>query len=435
MPERLSIFGNKLRWSICGLLFFATTVNYVDRQVLGILKPVLEKELGWKDTDYGWVIFTFQLAYALMMPFAGRAMDWLGTRTGYAIAVAVWSVASMCHSLASTPMQFAIARFGLGIGESSNFPAAVKTVADWFPKGERAFATGIFNSGSNIGAIVAPLLVPFVAAHFGWRSSFLFTGGLDLIWLALWLSFYRRPSEHKLLTKEERDLIEADHATEPKTKLAYAELLTKRAAWAYLFGKFMTDPVWWFYLFWVPGFLHDKYGLDLTHLGPPLIVIYVVADIGSIGGGWLSKGLVGRGMQPGAARKTAMLICALGVTPVSLIMFTGGNLWLTVALISLAAAAHQGWSANLFTVPSDTFPRQAVGSVVGLGGMGGSVGGMLIAPAIGIWLDYTHKSYGPLFIWAGSAYLIALLVIHLLVPKLEQVSIPVEGEKPGRAAE
>ncbi|MES1260446.1 MAG: MFS transporter [Acidobacteriota bacterium] len=418
--ERLSIFGTKLRWSICGLLFFATTVNYVDRQVLGILKPVLEKELGWKDTDYGWVVFTFQLAYALMMPFAGRAMDWLGTRIGYALAVAVWSAASMCHSLASTPLQFAGARFALGLGESANFPAALKTVADWFPKGERALATGIFNSGSNIGAVVAPLMVPVVAAHFGWRSSFLFTGGLDVIWLVLWLSFYRRPSEHRLLTAEERRLIEADHATEPAVKLRYSQILRKRAAWAFLFGKFLTDPVWWFYLFWLPGFLHDQYGLDLTHLGLPLIVVYVVADIGSIGGGWLSKGLIARGHSPGSARKLAMLICAIAVTPVSLIMFTGGRLWLTVGLISLATAAHQGWSANLFTIPSDTFSRQGVGSVVGLGGMGGAVGGMLVAPAIGMWLDYSHKSYGPLFLAAGMVYLVALLVIHLLVPKLQQ---------------
>jgi ACS family hexuronate transporter-like MFS transporter len=421
--ERLSIFGTRLRWSICGLLFFATTVNYVDRQVLGILKPTLEKELGWNDADYGWIVFTFQLAYALMMPIAGRAMDWLGTRLGYALAVAVWSAASMCHSLASTPLQFAAARFGLGLGESANFPAALKTVADWFPKEERAFATGIFNSGSNIGAVVAPLMVPVVAAHFGWRSSFLFTGGLDVVWLILWLSFYRKPSEHKLLSGEERNLIEAGHSDEPTVKTPYAQLLTKRASWAYLFGKFMTDPVWWFYLYWMPGFLHDKYGLDLTHLGPPLIVIYVLADIGSIGGGWLSKGLIGRGFEPGAARKTAMLICALAVTPVSLIMFTGGNLWLTVGLISLAAAAHQGWSANIMTIPSDAFPRRAVGSVVGLGGMGGAFGGMLVAPAVGLWLDYSHKSYGPLFVGAGTAYLIALLVIHLLVPKLKQVDI------------
>lgn len=421
--ERLSIFGTKLRWSICGLLFFATTVNYVDRQVLGILKPVLEKELGWNEADYGWIVFTFQLAYALMMPFAGRAMDWLGTRLGYALAVAVWSAASMLHSLASTPFQFSAARFALGLGESSNFPAALKTIADWFPKEERAFATGVFNSGSNIGAVVAPLMVPFVAAHFGWRSSFLFTGGLDVIWLVLWLSFYRPPNQHKLLTREERALIEAGRDSEPKVKIRYSQLLTKRPAWAYLFGKFLTDPVWWFYLYWVPGFLHDKYGLDLTHLGPPLIVIYVLADIGSIGGGWLSKGFLARGMEAGVARKLAMLICAIAVTPVSLIMFTGGNLWLTVGLISLAAAAHQGWSANLFTIPSDTFPRQTVGSVVGLGGMGGSIGGMLVAPAIGLWLDYSHKSYGPLFIAAGAAYLIALLVIHLLVPRLKQVEI------------
>jgi ACS family hexuronate transporter-like MFS transporter len=423
VTERKSIFGTNLRWSICGLLFFATTVNYVDRQVLGILKPVLEKDLHWNESDYGWVVFTFQLAYALMMPLAGRAMDWLGTRVGYAIAVAVWSAASMLHSLASTPFQFAMARFALGLGEASNFPAAIKTVADWFPKRERSFATGIFNSGSNIGAIVAPLAVPIVAAHFGWRASFIFTGSLDVVWLIAWLSFYRKPSEHKLLTEKERRLIESDSEGETKAQVPYSKVISKRAAWAFLAGKFLTDPVWWFYLFWIPGFLHDKYGLDLTHLGPPLVVIYVVADIGSVLGGWMSKGLVSRGADLSRARKTAMLTCAIAVTPVALIMFTGGNLWLTVGLISLAAAAHQGWSANLFTLPSDTFPRPAVGSVVGLGGMGGAFGGMLVAPAIGWWLDHSGKSYGPLFIAAGSMYLIALLVIHLLVPRIRQVEI------------
>jgi MFS transporter, ACS family, hexuronate transporter len=384
---------------------------------------VLEHDLGWNEADYGWVVFTFQLAYALMMPFAGRAMDWLGTRIGYALAVAVWSMASMLHSLAGTPLQFAMARFGLGLGEAANFPAAIKTVADWFPARERAFATGIFNSGSNVGAIVAPLAVPLVAAHFGWRASFIFTGSLDVVWLIAWLSFYRRPAEHKLLTPEELKLIESDRAGAPQVKIRYAQLLAKRPAWAFLLGKFMTDPVWWFYLFWIPGFLHDKYGLDLTHLGPPLIVIYVAADFGSIAGGWLSTGLLARGWQLSGARKCAMLICALAVMPVALIVFTGGNLWLTVGLISLAASAHQGWSANLFTLPSDTFPGPAVGSVVGLGGMGGAVGGMLVAPAIGMWLDYSGKSYGPLFLGAGSAYLIALLVIHLLVPRVEQVTV------------
>ena len=421
--KRKSIFGTNLRWSICGLLFFATTVNYVDRQVLGILKPVLEHDLHWNEQDYSWVVFTFQLAYALMMPLAGRAMDWLGTRVGYAIAVAVWSTASMLHALASTPFQFAMARFALGLGEASNFPAAIKTVADWFPKRERSFATGIFNSGSNIGAIVAPLAVPIVAAHFGWRASFIFTGSLDVVWLIAWLSFYRKPSEHKLLTEQERRLIESDSEGETPAQVPYSKVISKRPAWAFLAGKFLTDPVWWFYLFWIPGFLHDKYNLDLTHLGPPLIVIYVVADIGSVLGGWLSKGLVSRGADLSRARKTAMLACAIAVTPVSLIMFTGGNLWLTVGLISLAAAAHQGWSANLFTLPSDTFPRRAVGSVVGLGGMGGAFGGMLVAPAIGWWLDHSDKSYGPLFIAAGSMYLIALLVIHLLVPRICQVEI------------
>jgi ACS family hexuronate transporter-like MFS transporter len=421
--ERKSIFGTNLRWSICGLLFFATTVNYVDRQVLGILKPTLEKDLHWNESDYGWVVFTFQLAYALMMPLAGRAMDWLGTRVGYAIAVAVWSAASMLHALASTPFQFAMARFALGLGEASNFPAALKTVADWFPRRERSFATGIFNSGSNIGAIVAPLAVPIVAVHFGWRASFLFTGSLDVVWLIAWLSFYRKPSEHKLLTRQERALIESDSEGESKAQVPYSKVISKRAAWAFLAGKFLTDPVWWFYLFWIPGFLHDKYGLDLTQLGPPLVVIYVVADVGSVLGGWLSKGLVSRGADLSRARKTAMLACAIAVTPVSLIMFTGGNLWLTVALISLAAAAHQGWSANLFTLPSDTFPRPAVGSVVGLGGMGGAIGGMLVAPAIGWWLDHSNKSYGPLFIAAGSMYLIALLVIHLLIPRIRQVEV------------
>lgn len=419
--SRGGVFGKNLRWSICGLLFFATTVNYVDRQVLGILKPTIEKELGWNEQDYGWIVFTFQLAYALMMPFAGRAMDWLGTRVGYALAVVIWSVSSMLHALASTPMQFAAARFGLGIGESSNFPAAIKTIADWFPRRERALATGIFNSGSNVGAIIVPICVPLIAASFGWRASFLFTGGLDIIWLIVWLSFYQPPAKHKMLTAEERALIDSDGGDDAAVRIPYTQLMRKRPAWAYLLGKFLTDPVWWFYLFWVPGFLHDRYNLDLTHLGLPLVIIYVAADIGSIGGGYLSTGFVKRGWDLSAARKTAMLICAIAVVPVSLIAFTGGNLWLTVALISLAAAAHQGWSANLYTIVSDTFPRPAVGSAIGLGGMGGAIGGLLVAPAIGLWLDYSHKAYGPLFFVAGGMYLLALLVIHLLVPKIRPI--------------
>ena len=418
------IFREKVRWAVCGLLFFATTVNYLDRQVLGILKPTLEKELGWNEDNYGTIVSTFQIAYALMMPIAGRLIDYLGTRLGYALAVIVWSIASMLHSLAGTPFQFQIVRFGLGLGEAANFSAALKATADWFPRKERAFATGIFNSGTNLGALIAPLMVPFVATHFGWRMSFIATASFDLVWLVIWLAWYRRPEEHKSLTTAERTLIESDRTgVEDEVKVPFLWVVKQRASWAYLAGKFMTDPVWWFYLFWVPGFLHDAYGLNLTQLGLPLVVIYLAADVGSILGGWISRGLMSRGWEASSARKTAMLICACSVTPVSLIMFTGGNLWLTVALLSLAASAHQGWMANLFTLPSDTFPRKAVASVVGFGGMGGALAGGMVAKAVGMWLDYSHKSYGPLFIWAGSAYLIALLIIHTLVPKLQPVEV------------
>jgi ACS family hexuronate transporter-like MFS transporter len=418
LERRTSI--RHLRWYICGLLFFATTVNYIDRQVLGILKPVLESELKWNESDFGWVVFAFQCAYAVMMPIAGRIIDWLGTRIGYTLAVLVWSLASMSHSLARNAVQFAAARFALGIGEAANFPAAIKTVADWFPKRERALATGIFNSGSNVGAIAAPLMVPFLAVRFGWRSAFLVAGSLDLLWIVAWLTIYRRPREHPRLAASELALIDSDHREEPQQRIRYTLLLTKRAAWAFLIGKFMTDPVWWFYLFWLPGFLNRIYKLDLSHLGPPLVVIYIAADVGSVGGGWLSSRLLSRGWTVTAARKTAMLVCAIAVLPVAGIMFVGHNLWLAVSLIGLAAAAHQGWSANLFTLPSDTFPRAEVGSVVGLGGFGGAVGGMLVAPLIGYWLDFSHGAYGPLFLVAGSMYLAALGIIHLLVPKLEQ---------------
>jgi len=412
-----------LRWYICGLLFFATTVNYVDRQVLGMLKPILEGQLGWSEKDFGWVVAAFVTAYAIMMPIAGRIMDWLGTRLGYTLAVLVWSMASMAHSLARGPLQFAIARFALGIGEAANFPAAIKTVAEWFPKRERALATGIFNSGSNLGAVVAPMLVPFVAALLGWRAVFLVTGGLDLIWIALWLSFYQPPRLHPRLSSSELALIESDSGPEPGHKIPYTRLLTKRAAWAIVIAKLMTDPVWWFYLYWLPGFLNQTYRLDLTHLGPPLVIIYIAADIGSIGGGWLSSRMLSLGWTTNAARKTAMLICALAVAPVAFVMFAGGNLWVVVALIGGASAAHQGWSANLMTLVSDVFPKSAVGSVFGLAGLGGAIGGMLAAPAIGYWLDLSHRSYGPIFFVASTLYLAALGVIQVLVPNLQPTEL------------
>jgi len=414
--------GGRVRWIICGLLFFATTVNYIDRQVIGILKPTLEHELNWREADYGWIVFSFQCAYALMMPVAGRIVDWLGTRIGYAAAVLVWSLGSMSHALARNSLHFALSRFALGIGESANFPAAVKTVADWFPKRERAFATGIFNSGSNVGAMVAPLLVPFVAASFGWRATFLVTGGLDLIWIAVWLLYYRKPEQHLSVSRQELAYIQSGGSDETLKQVPYSALINKRPAWAFLLGKFMTDPVWWFYLFWLPGFLYSTYGVNLTQLGPPLIVIYLAADIGSIAGGYLPAVFSARGWSLNRARKTAMLICAMGAVPVICLYFARG-MWSAVALLSIATASHQGWSANLYTIASDAFPKRAVGSVVGLGGLGGAIGGMLVAPAVGYWLDFSKGFYGPLFVIAGLAYLSALAVIHLLVPRIEPLEL------------
>ena len=411
----------QLRWYICGLLFFASTVNYIDRQVLGLLKPVLEKDMGWNETDYGYIVSAFQLAYGLVMPFVGRMIDWLGMRIGYMLAVVVWSIAAMAHALAGNAVQFGAARFALGIGESANFPAAIKTVAHWFPQRERALATGVFNSGTNVGALVAPLIVPYLALHFGWRSAFIFTGAIGFIWVALWLVFFREPEKHKWLDPKELALIRSDSDGGAQgAPVPYLELAGSRAAWAFMAGKFLTDPVWWFYLFWLPGFLNTVYKLDLSHLGLPLVVVYQASTIGSIGGGWLSSTLIRRGFTVNRARKTAMLTCALSVTAAIFVGNAGGNMWLAVGLVSVAAASHQGWSANLYTLPSDLLPKNAVASVVGLGGMCGALAGMLVAPAIGYWLDFSHKAYGPLFVVAGSMYLIALGIIQLLVPKIEK---------------
>jgi len=401
--------ASRLRWYICGLLFFATTINYVDRQVLGLLKPSLANELHWREADYGWIVFAFQLAYALMMPFAGRLIDWAGTRLGYAVAVALWSLAAMAHALAHSALGFGVARFGLGLSESANFPAAIRTVADWFPQRQRALATGIFNSGANIGAMLAPLAVPFLALHYGWRSAFIVTGAAGLAWVLLWSWFLRGPNRQAPLPSPEEDL----------ARPPLGALLTSRSAWAFILGKFLTDPAWWFYLFWLPAFLNRVYGLDLAHLGLPIIVVYQASTVGSIGGGWISGALVKRAWTPNRAREAAMLICAVAVTPVVFVGTAHAKMWLAVGLVGLAAAAHQGWSANLYTLASDLFPRAAVGSVVGLGGLGGAVGGMLVAPLVGYWLDWSHGAYAPLFMIAGSIYLVAFAVIHWLVPTAE----------------
>jgi ACS family hexuronate transporter-like MFS transporter len=413
-----------LRWYVCGLLFFATTVNYIDRQVLGILKPVLRQELGWDEEQYGDIVFAFQAAYALMMPLTGRLIDWLGTRLSYMIAVIVWSIAAMAHALAGTAAQFSAARFALGVGEAANFPAAIKATTDWFPPQERALATGIFNSGSNVGAIAAPLLVPWIAATWGWREAFLITGAIGFLWVLVWWRLFRQPREHPNLGDHELALIERGRENEGKaTRIPYGRMLKKRQAWAFLLGKFLTDPIWWFYLYWLPGFLFDRYGLNLTQLGPPLVAVYLAADVGSIGGGWLSSTLLNRGYTVNSARKLAMLACALAVTSAIFVMNTGGNMWLAVTLISVAAASHQGWSANMFTLASDMFPRAWIGSVVGLGGMGGAIGGMLFAPAVGRWLKWSDGAYGPVFILCGVIYLFALVVIHLLVPDIDRAKI------------
>jgi len=395
----------RLRWYVCGLLFFATTINYVDRQVLGLLKPTLEKELHWREADYGWIVFAFQLAYALMMPFAGRFIDWAGTRLGYAVAVALWSMAAMGHALARSALGFGVARFSLGLSESANFPAAIRTVADWFPQRERALATGIFNSGANIGAILAPLAVPFLALHYGWRSAFIVTGAAGLAWVLLWWWFQRSPHRQAPLLSPAEDL----------ARPSLGALLRSRSAWAFILGKFLTDPAWWFYLFWLPGFFDRIYGLDLAHLGLPIIVVYQASTLGSIGGGWIPSALLKRGWTPRRAREAAMLICAVAVTSVVFVGTARVNMWLAVALVGVATAAHQGWSANIYTLASDLFPRAAVGSVVGLGGLGGAVGGMLVAPLVGYWLDWSHDAYAPLFVIAGSVYLVAFAVIHWLV--------------------
>jgi ACS family hexuronate transporter-like MFS transporter len=410
------------RWVICALLFFATTINYIDRQVLGILATdeTFKRAIGWSEAQYGYVNTAFQAAYALGLLVVGHLIDKFGTRKGFSFAIVFWSVAAMCHSLARSAFGFGTARVALGLGEAGNFPAAIKTIAEWFPKKERALATGIFNSGSNVGAIVAPLVVPFIAIKYGWQWAFIITGTLGFIWLAFWLTTYRRPEEHPRLSRSELLYIRSD-PPEPATKIPWARLVPHRQTWAFAIGKFLTDPIWWVYLFWMPKFLNTNYGLKITEIGLPLVVIYLAADVGSIGGGWLSSTLIKRNWSVNKARKTAMLVCALAVVPV---MFAAraSNLWVAVVFVSLAAAAHQGWSANIFTMASDMFPRRAIGSVVGIGGTAGALGGMLIASSVGLILQYTG-SYLPIFIIAGSAYLAALGIIHLLAPRLEPVNV------------
>jgi ACS family hexuronate transporter-like MFS transporter len=404
------------RWVICALLLFGTTKNYMDRNVLGVLKETLQHTLGWSEVDYGNLTVVFQAGYALGMLVVGWIIDRLGTRLGYALAMIFWSLASMGTALCNSLASFAVARCILGLGEAAIFPASIKAVAEWFPKKERALATGIFNAGTNVGAMLAPVAVAWISLRWGWRGAFVGIGGIGFLLLVLWVTLYQKPEEHPRLSKAELDYIRSDPQEVPQ-KIPWVALLPLRQTWTFAVGKFLTDPVWWFYLFWIPGFFQARHGLSLTRLGPPLIVIYVIADVGSVVGGWISSFLIRRGRSINAARKTALLICAIGVIPV-VYAYRVESTWSAVLLIGLAAACHQGFSANLYTITSDMFPAEAVGSVTGIGGMAGAIGGLFIAAVVGHVLQWTGSYMIP-FVIAGSAYLIALGMIQLLSPRLE----------------
>ena len=403
------------------MLFVATSINYMDRQVIAILKPTLEHSIGMTEVSYGYIVDAFQIAYAIGLLAAGRLIDKLGTRIGYTLVMAVWSVSAMGHALASTVLEFGAARFFLGLGESGNFPAAIKTVAEWFPKNERSLATGIFNSGANVGAILAPAIVPWVALRWGWHAAFLTTGIFSVLWIAWWFHFYRKPRDHATLTARELKHIYQDATEELGPVMRWRRLLRCRQTWAFSAAKFLTDPIWYFYLFWLPSYFSAKFNLNLSHLGLPLIIVYNVSAIGSIGGGWLPTPFRRLGLSSSNARLTAMLFCAALVVPIYMASSVN-SMWTAIALISLAAGAHQGWSANLFTTSSDMFPRNAVGSVVGIGGMAGAGGSALFAFFAGHILQLTH-SYASLFGIAASAYLLALMVLCLLAPGLRKVDL------------
>jgi len=443
----------RYRWRICALLFFATTLNYIDRQVLALLKPLLENPvtgIGLTDVNYGYIVMAFSLAYAIGLLVVGGFIDRVGTKLGYAVAVVIWGLAAASHSLVSFPrvlarlnvflhwlgrslgwpglvaipaavIGFGIARFFLGLGESGNFPACIKTVAEWFPQKERALATGIFNSGANVGALIAPLAIPWIAIHLGWRWAFLFTGVFSAIWIVLWVTTYRPPQEHPKVSPAELAYINSA-PPEAQTKIPWARLLSKRQVWAIVLGKVLTDPVWWFYLYWLPGFLSRQYGLPIGRLGLPLVVIYNMSAVGSIYGGWLPGKFIGRGWSVNKARKTAMLIYALAVLPVVLVG-KQHSAWGVVVLMSLAAAAHQAWSANMFTLASDMFPRRVVASVVSIGTFGAALLMAFLSTLIGYVLKWTQGSYAPLFVACGLGYFLAWLIIHGLAPKLELAEV------------
>ncbi len=425
----------KFRWTICALVFFATTINYLDRAVIALLKEKLEGQFHWTESDYSNIVIAFQLSYAIGLLFAGRLIDKIGTKLGYAVSIFAWSIAAVCHALVSSTLGFGVARAFLGVTEAGNFPSAIKTTAEWFPKKERAFATGIFNSGTNIGAIVAPLCVPLIAAKMGWQWAFILTGAIGFIWLVCWYAFYEIPLKHKRLSKAEFDYIHGDEDEIKVTdtiadtrKVSWTQLLKFRQTWTFVLGKFLTDPVWWFYLFWLPAFLKAQYGISGTAVSMPVALVYTMSTFGSIIGGWLPMYFIKKGWAVFRSRKTSMFIYALFALPVVFAQYLGSlNMWLAVVIIGIATSGHQAWSANIFTTVSDMFPKKAVGTVTGIGGMAGSLGGLLIAKLAGILFDH-YKALGSIetgyyimFFICGFAYLTAWLVMHALSPNMKRV--------------
>lgn len=414
----MSEIGN-YRWRIVALLFFATTINYIDRQVIGILAPVLQAEIGWSEIDYSRIVMAFQIAYAIGMASTGYFLDRFGTHIGFAVAIVVWSLAGMGHALANSVAGFVFARFMLGIGEAANFPACLKTVSEWFPPKERALATGIFNSGSNIGAILAPLTVPFIATHYGWQWAFILTGAIGFIWLIFWWQMYAKPEVHPVLSSNELSHIQTEDHHAAAQAVQWQQLLIFRQTWVLCLMRFITDPVWWFFLFWVPKFLHVQYGLQLQALSLPLIVLFLVADIGSISGGWLSSFWLKQGHTLDFARRNTLLLCALLAIPVTVAAQMPSAMG-AVALVAIAAAAYQGWSANIFTIITDLYPKNAVASMAGLAGMSGAMGGTLFSSLIGYVLEETGN-YALLFGGVGLIFMIAWLLLRVMLPVLTRV--------------
>jgi ACS family hexuronate transporter-like MFS transporter len=421
--------GGNYRWTVVLLLFVATSINYLDRQVISLLKPTLEKEFEWTESDYGRIVMAFSAAYAVGLLLFGRAIDKIGTKLGYIISVTVWSLAAMMHALATSTFGFGVMRALLGLGEAGNFPTAIKSVAEWFPKKERALATGIFNSGTNIGAVIAPIMVPLILGMYGWKMAFIITGAIGFIWIVFWVIYYEIPERQKRVSKDEINFILSDNEPEEKEKgVKWLHLFSFRQTWTFIIGKFLTDPIWWFFLFWLPSYFSTTFNLDLKKPSLPLVIVYTATTIGSIGGGYLSSYFIKKGWPVFRARKTAMFIFACCVVPILAARYAT-DLWMAVGLISLAAAAHQAWSANIFTTASDMFPKRAVSSIVGIGGMAGSVGGILFPMIVGTVLDHYKMlgnigaGYNIIFLICGSAYLVAWFIMHLLSPRMKEVDL------------